>query len=299
MLVEPVGPAPEAAGAAPSLEERLERCEIVYFPRCPFPLPEGEDRKFLLDQQLGTTSKNVSFDPQADRARGFQRRGAAEADRLRQVLAGFSRNATAWLARALPHYSRAWHLDRVSFRPVEEATRQLRPNARNDLLHIDAFPSRPTGGQRILRCFANINPSEPRVWITSDSFARLLDKYGSDVGLPGTSLFGMGWRVQERVFQVFHPGRSRRTVYDAFMLRFHDFLKANEEFQEKCSKRCWAFPPGSAWLLFGDAVSHAELRGRFALEHSYFVPQQALLRPEESPAAILERACGMPVLRAA
>ena len=83
------------------------------------------------------------------------------------------------------------------------------------------------------------------------------------------------------------------------MLRFHDFLKANDEFQERCFKRYWSFPPGSTWLAMTDTASHAVLRGRYALEHSYFVAPQSLALPEESPPALLARACGRPVLRQA
>jgi hypothetical protein len=39
-----------------------------------------------------------------------------------------------------------------------------------------------------------------------------------------------------------------------------------------------------------DACSHAVLRGRFALEHSFFVSPSVLAVPEESPAALLARA---------
>jgi hypothetical protein len=45
------------------------------------------------------------------------------------------------------------------------------------------------------------------------------------------------------------------------------------------------------WLAMTDACSHAVLRGRFALEHSYFVPSSALAVPDESPAALLEQVC--------
>jgi hypothetical protein len=83
------------------------------------------------------------------------------------------------------------------------------------------------------------------------------------------------------------------------MLRFHNFLKTNEEFQDRCRKRIWNFPPGSAWMVMTDTVSHAALRGRFALEHSYFIAPQTLALPHESPAALLERACGMPVFKPA
>jgi 3-deoxy-D-manno-oct-2-ulosonic acid (Kdo) hydroxylase len=288
-----------ATPAGQSIEERLEQCEVIYFPRAPFALPEGDDRSFLLHQVLGAAAKNISYTPSSERLQGFQRRSAADTGRLRELLAGFSRSVTGWLAQACPHYAQGWRLDQVSYRPVEEATRQLRLKARNDLLHVDAFPSRPTHGQRILRCFANINPSEPRIWVTSEAFAPLLARYGREVGLPGKSPLGWGRRACELVLRIARPGWRGRTAYDVFMLRFHDFLKANEAFQEKCRKRCWAFPPGSAWLVFTDAVTHAALRGRFALEHSYFVRPEALLWPQRSPAALLERACGTPVLRAA
>jgi hypothetical protein len=285
--------------ATPALsnEERLERCEIVYYPVCPFPLPEGDDRKFLLEQQLGgRVHKNISYDPKTGTAAGFRIQSPAQAERLRKVFAEFSGSTTAWLARALPRYAKSWTLDRVSFRPEEEATRQLRLTARNDLLHVDAFPSRPTNGWRILRVFANVNPSEPRVWATSDAFPKLLERYGHLVGLPSRAGMGMGAKLRHNVVSLFRPGKPRPSVYDRFMHRFHNYLKANDHFQEHGPKRHWTFPPGSAWMVFTDAVSHAAMRGRFALEHSYFIDPQSLLLPDQSPPAVLERACGIPVL---
>ena len=68
---------------------------------------------------------------------------------------------------------------------------------------------------------------------------------------------------------------------------------------ERGPKRYWTFPPGSAWLAMTDVTSHAVMRGRYALEHSYFVSPQALALPEESPPAILARTCGMQVLERA
>ncbi|MBY0527200.1 MAG: Kdo hydroxylase family protein [Gemmataceae bacterium] len=282
-----------------TLAERLEQPEVVYYPTCPFSLPEGDDRRFLLEQQLGPTSKNVSFEPERNRMHDYQRRTSADTQRLHELLAAFSRNVSAWLAHHLPGYATAWQLDQVTFRPVEEATRQLRLKARNDLVHVDAFPSRPSQGRRILRCFVNINPTEPRIWITSDPFAVLLERHGHQVGLPEAGSRRWAWQLREQVLQVFRPGRPRRSAYDAFMLRFHDFLKADEVFQERCRKRTWKFAPGSMWLCFTDAVSHAALRGRYALEHSYFVPVHVTLRPELSPLALLEKASGQTELSAA
>jgi hypothetical protein len=274
-------------------EERLERGEVLFFPRAPFPLPAGDDLAFLLRQQLGASvHKNVSYDPATGRANGFARQGAADAERLRGLFASFSRTTTEWLARALPRYSAGWQLDRISYRPQEEATRRLRHVARNDLVHVDAFPGRPSQGRRILRVFANVNPSEPRVWVTSSPFAALLEKHGEAAGLPGRA--GADWLAQlrEGVVRLFRPGKAKRSAYDAFMLRFHDFLKHHEEFQERGPKRLWAFPPGSAWLAFTDTCSHAVLRGRYALEHSYFVSPHVLVLPDESPPALLAKMCG-------
>jgi len=281
-----------AGEGARTLEERLERGEGGYYQTAPFPLPQGEDHGFLLRQELGRLGhKNISYDPTTGKVGGFVRQDPAQAERLCELFARFSRDVTAWLAGALPRYQSAWKLDRVSYRPQEEATRRLRQTARNDLLHVDAFPNRPTQGWRILRVFANINPREPRIWVTSDPFARLLQRYGDEVGLPGRE--GAGWlrHLGGGLLRLFRTRQSLRSTYDAFMLRFHDYLKLNEEFQERGLKRLWSFPPGSAWLAMTDTCSHAVLRGRYALEHSYFVPPDVLVLPDESPAALLTYVC--------
>src|SRR5438105_6853886 len=288
------------AALGSSLEARLERGAIEYFPVCPFALPEGEERLFLLEQRLASRAhKNISYDPNTGRAAGFARTSAEQAERLRILLATFGQRATSWLARTLPRYARTWRLDRVSCRPEEEATRRLRLTARNDLLHVDAFPSRPTNGYRILRLFVNVNLTEPRIWVTSDPFAKLLERFGAAAGLPTRHRPSWSHLLGQRLLRLVALGQPERSPYDAFMLRFHDFLKANDEFQERGPKRFWSFPPGSAWLAFTDTASHAALRGRYALEHSNFIAPQTLALPHESPPALLERACGVPVLHRA
>lgn len=284
----------------PTLAERLERGEVLYFPTCPFPLPEGADRDFLLEQrQASRVHKNISYDPKQDKASGFRVINKVQAERFKNLLADFSRVATGWLGGILPRYVHSWTLDRVSYRPEEEATRRLRLTARNDLLHVDAFPSRPTNGARILRLFVNVNPSEPRVWVTSDTFAQLLSRYGDAVRMPRTESLSWKQWFNREVLGIFQPSRRHLSVYDEFMLRFHDFLKSNDEFQERCFKRYWSFPPNSVWVAMTDAVSHAVLRGRYAVEHSYFVPSECLALPMDAPAALLARGCGFPVLNKA
>ncbi len=220
---------PESAGAAAvrgatEAELRLERGELLVYPVCPFPLPQGDDHQFLLAQRLGSRlHKNISYDPASGRVAGFRHESPAQADRLRKVLAAFSRGVTGWLAAQFPRYAAGWRPDRVSFRPEEEATRALRLTARNDLLHVDSFPTRPSRGWRLLRVFANVNPTEPRVWVTSVTFPRLLARFGDEVGLPGRQ---EGWlRVLKRaVRRASWPGGAA-TDYDEFMQRLHDHLK--------------------------------------------------------------------------
>jgi hypothetical protein len=279
------------------LAEQLERGDVVFYPTCPFALPTGDDLRFLLDQRLGNAAhKNISYDPNTDKSSGYRRQNRTQAERLHALLSDFSCVVTRWMCGVLPRYAECWKMDRVSYRPEEEATRKLRQTARNDLLHVDSFPSRPTNGHRIFRVFANINPVEPRVWVTSDNFAQLLARYGKQAGLPISNVPTFGGWLRRTMMRVFRPSKQARSTYDEFMLRFHNFLKANDAFQERCFKRYWSFPPNSAWMVMTDAASHAVLRGRYALEHSYFVAPESLALPEESPPALLERASGIPVL---
>src|SRR5581483_10050386 len=207
-----------------SPEVRLEQGEILTFSACPFPLPQADDRAFLFQQQPGARlHKNISYDPASGRVSGFQRHSAEQEARLLGLLADFSSQATRWLAGYLPCYAGGCRPDRATLRPEEEATRKLRQTARNDLLHIDAFPSRPTGGDRILRLFVNLNPTDPRVWLTSHDFAELLARFGPEVGFPDAH---PGWarKFSQTVLGLL-PGRAAaRNAYDRFMLRLHHFL---------------------------------------------------------------------------
>src|SRR5262249_22063207 len=149
--------------ASVTAEERLERGEILFYSVAPFPLPVGDDQSFLLRQQVaGLGRKNITYNPHTGETSGFARIDLGQAERLGELLANFSRSVTSWLKEAFARYQGGLEPDRATFRPEEEAIRRLRLNARNDLLHVDAFPNRPARGRRILRVYANIHPSDPR-----------------------------------------------------------------------------------------------------------------------------------------
>jgi hypothetical protein len=274
-----------------ALADRLEQGEIVPFLPSPFPLPSQDQLDFLCRQQIGSIGhKNISYNPRTRRASGFVWQSAQQAETLRDILQQFAVAASTWLSETLPAYASAWKPDRVSFRPEEEATRRVRLTARNDLLHIDTFPSRPTQGYRILRLFVNVHPSEPRVWITSDSFASLLGRYGAALGLYRATVGRWAWKMGSQIARLFSADTVERTEYDDFMLRLHHFLKSNEEFQEHARRRFWHFGPGTAWLAFTDGFSHADLRGRYALEHSFFVAPETLALPHLAPSSLFAAA---------
>jgi hypothetical protein len=280
--------------------ERLEAGDILFFGRTPFPLPEA-DRAFLLNVRQASAAyhKNVSYRPGQDRVKGFDR-GAADAEALQRILRAFSRRVTDFVAGLLPPYARRWQLDFASFRPLEEEGRRISLRARNDLLHVDSFPSRPTNGSRILRVFTNINPTKSRTWITTEAFDVLAPRLAMSMGLGRVAARARSpWAGLRRL-----PARLGRTLglplvdrapYDEFMLGFHHAMKGDQAFQATCPKSRWEFPPDSTWLLFTDMVPHAALSGQFALEQTFIVPCDALVRPDKAPIRILEALCGVPL----
>lgn len=271
----------------------LEEGRILLFPRTPFEVPEA-DRAFLLTQkQVGAGyHKNVAYRPQLDRVTGFVKQDPAAAERLRQVLRDYSGQVVEWAAATFPAYARRWRLDFASFRPQEEAGRRLSLRARNDLLHVDSFPTRPSHGDRILRIFTNINPTTERVWHTGDDFERLAERFALSSGLLARARReGLGQRVRRLAREAGLPV-AVRPPYDRFMMSFHHFLKENTAYQQAAGTERHAFPAGSTWIVFTDMVSHAVLSGQYALEQTFIVARESLALPAKAPIAILERLAG-------
>jgi hypothetical protein len=275
----------------------LEEGQIPLFREMPFELPE-EDRDFLTGVRQTTAAyhKNISYRPREGRVRGLEW-GRADEPRLAAILGAYSERVTQFASEFLTPYARNWQLDFASFRSVEERGRELPLKSRNDLLHTDAFPTRPTNGNRILRIFSNLNPTEPRVWLTGEPFDVLAPRLAADAGLDECLEFARSpWRPVSRLFRrvasALHLPVPDRSPYDRFMLGFHDYLKANRAFQESATRWRREFPPNCTWIVFTDAVPHAVLSGRFALEHTYIVSQRDLVLPEKSPLRVLENLCG-------
>jgi hypothetical protein len=276
---------------------RLETGDILYFPRTPFALTDDE-RAFLLTQKQVDASyhKNISYRPAEDRLKGVDQSDGAEHERMHKVMRGYSERAIAFMASFLPQYAKDWKVDFASFRPIEENGRKVALRSRNDLIHIDSFPSRPSHGDRLLRIFTNINPDRPRTWVTSDNFEQLAWRYAGKARLPHPPTALTKFRSHAlRLLSGMGVPVVDRPPYDQFMLRFHHYLKESESFQQECPKERWEFPPNSTWIVFTDTTSHSCISGQFALEQTFIVRRGSLAFPEKAPIAILERMAGFPL----
>jgi hypothetical protein len=273
----------------------LERGNILYFPRTPFAFGE-EERELLRKTGLSSSShhKNVAYRPAEDKVTGYDPGAVSNPEALRAVMRAYSERVLAFLWKLLPRYMENARIDFASFRPQEEEGRDLPTKKRNDLLHVDAFPTRPTRGDMILRFFTNIHPTKARVWMTSDPMGVLAPRYAKDAGLEGVAMQPKGaWK--DRVAGMFGSVDAKRTAYDRFMLGFHDYLKFNGEYQQSCAKYRFEFPPDSTWMVFTDVVPHAVLSGRYALEQTVIVARESLAGRENAPIEILEGICGRPL----
>jgi len=270
---------------------QLEQGKILSFRKPPFTLTE-EERSFLVSIRPGDSRlhKNVSYRPVPDVLRGFSD-GQENARRMHRLLRDYSRRAREFVSRFLAPYAGHLRLDYASFRPLEEAGRDLPLHKKNDLLHVDAFPTRPTRGGRILRVFTNVNPTRNREWFVSDPFPLLAERYAVQAGIQRVAATRVGGQLKRLMRRLGLPVTDR-SPYDRFMLRFHDFLKENAVYQESCKKVRLEFPPLTTWLVFTDGVAHAVLSGQYAIEQTFVVPVESLVSPEHAPIRVLESTWG-------
>jgi len=264
--------------------KELEEGNILFLPFVPFAFPEA-DLQFLLAQKQtgGKNHKNIAYKPKLNTISNAVSLSEEQSKKLLEVMQRYSQSCTTFLSQLLSPYAANWQIDYASFRPFEEKGRPLRTRARNDLLHIDSFPTRPMKGNRILRFFTNINPAQDRKWITTDSFEALATRFGGKE-VPFHKRSSLMKFAKKLGLPV-----TLRSAYDAFMLNLHNFLKENDAFQQTCQKNYWDFPPNSCWVVFTDQVSHAAIAGQYALEQTILVPPSTLINPQTAPVAVLEK----------
>lgn len=277
---------------------QLEAGGILYFPRTPVAIPAA-DLEFLLGQQQTASSlhKNIAYKPDRDKLSGVDEKSAkpVEFDRMRDVMRRYSASVECFLAEFLRPYQRRWRLDYASFRPLEEKGRDLPVRRRNDLLHTDAFPTRPTRGWRILRFFHNIHPDRTRDWVVGEPFARVVNQFAPRklaIPRPDGPVARAGKQIAQATGLAGLVPQWKRGPYDEFMMQLHNAMKEDAAFQASCVREEVQFAPGSSWMVYTETVPHAVLGGQYALEQTFLVDPAAMVTRESAPIAILEKMAG-------
>jgi hypothetical protein len=269
-------------GTRAAAQDALESGQVLYFPRLPFIVGNSENT-LLTDALSNGRAKNISRDP--DGSLQGETATPQIAAQLSTMIGRFAEHARALVLGLFPGYAQTIEQARTSYRPVEIAGRHYSPRNDDKRLHVDAFPSRPQRGRRILRVFSNIHPmGGKRVWHVGEKFEDMARQHIANARKP--------LPLEPWLFETLGITRGRRSEYDYLMLGLHDGAKLDPDYQRDAPQVEFAFPAGTSWMCFTDQAMHAALAGQFALEQTFHLPVAALAHPERSPLRVLERMMG-------
>jgi hypothetical protein len=287
LSVTPVHEFPDTSwgddGPTRGVEAVVEAGEVLRFPYLPFALLESELR-FRDPRWADGKAKNISV-----RWPGGEMRGAvgtaAELAALRSMIRRYAEQSEAFALRLFPHYRGHLKRGNTSFRPVNVAGRETSWRKDDTRLHVDAFPSNPMHGTRLLRVFCNVNPNgEARKWRVGETFEDHARRYLPKIARP---LPGSAWLMEKTGIT-----KRRRTEYDHVMLQLHDRAKADADFQRNSPQAGVSFAPGTTWVVYSDQVPHAAMGGQHMLEQTFYLDCANLQQPASSPLHMLERLLG-------
>jgi hypothetical protein len=256
----------------------LENGKVLCLAGLPF-LLSGEEQRFLSPVWLSGKRKNISLE-------GDQVRGARGPDDALSCMAAMIRRyadqATDLVTRLFPGYENQFRQARASFRPAPVETSPSSWRKDDSRLHVDAFPSRPNHGERVLRVFTNVNNlGLPRVWRVGEPFEAAAQRFLPEIPrpLPGSA----------RLLHALKITKTARSEYDHIMLQLHDRMKADLNYQKNAPQKEVHLAPGTTWICFSDQVLHAAMSGQFMFEQTFHLPVAAQYHPELSPLRTLER----------
>lgn len=251
----------------------LEQGQVVYLPNLVFALTAEEKNLFTLPV-LPKGQKNISYSAKANRLTGV------DSNQFEQILSGMLKryhDFSCGLLQALcPHYEAFKHSGRTSYRPVEILGRKSSYRKDDTRLHVDAFPATPVNNLRILRVFSNINPyGEARYWKLGEPFHNVMQRFLPKIRAP--------FPFETDLLYHLKLTKKKRLPYDHYMLKVHNRMKKDMDYQQSVAATPVAFPAGSSWIVYTDLVSHAALQGRFVLEQTYYPPIEKMQLPNLSP----------------
>jgi hypothetical protein len=273
-----------APGVQQTAVRSLEGGGVLVLPHVAFEFLADEQR-FLSPQWSDGMAKNISLE-------GTVLKGARgtpdDLTALARMIARFAASAADLVTALFPRYAPYVRRARTSFRPQPAVGRAVSWRKDDSRLHVDAFPSRPNHGERILRVFCNVNRAEDRVWRVGEDFASMAKTF-----LPRVRRQSPGVPA---LFALLKVTKGVRSEYDHLMLGLHDRAKADHGYQRNSPQQVVHFAPGTTWLCFSDLVMHAAVSGQHMLEQTIHLPVSALYDRDSSPLAILERLCGRSLL---
>ena len=274
---------PFAADLQHRATRALENGKVLYFPRLGFELAAEEADVLTIAVEEGKR-KNITFDPATGTCRGGMF-ADDQRQRIETLLRRYSEVSAKFVALLMPSYAADMERARATYRPIEIKGRDYSPRKDDRRLHVDAFPSQPTGGRRILRVFSNINRlGESRVWQVGEQFEDFARRYVPKLRGPD--------RFEAWLLAVLGITKRKRSAYDQVMLQLHDMVKLDCDYQENAPHYDLEFPPGTTWICYTDQVLHAALAGRFVLEQTFHLRPDTMLEPARSPLRVLERLTG-------
>src|SRR5436190_7334220 len=186
--------------------QSLENGNILYFPDLTFALTPDE-QVFLSPEFSDPNAKNISFQADSNKLWGVQHLNDAQHQQLKKMLGRFSQSSFDLIKGILPHYAKQLTLARTSYRPIQISGRITSYRKDDKRLHVDAFPSAPNQGKRILRVFCNINPhGEDRVWRIGEPFDNVANRFIPHIDKPF-----LGSAALLRLLKI---TKSYRTPYD-------------------------------------------------------------------------------------
>jgi len=263
----------------------LEAGKVLYFPNFGQHgfAPHKEELTLFREDIRDPKTRNISLSASGDL------KGVVGDDATKALMAGmigrFRAEAEGLLANLVPRYGEHLRRGATSFRPAVVQNRVQSWRADDRRMHVDAFPSRPNYGERLLRVFTNVNlEGEPRVWRVGEPFEDVARRF-----LPKVKPYS-AW--QAKVLNALHVTKSLRSEYDHIMLQLHDAMKSDLDYQKNAPQVTFGFPPGCAWVCFSDQTSHAVMAGQYMMEHTLQLSPMHQYDKDASPLAILTRMQG-------
>ncbi|KNH08954.1 hypothetical protein BRCH_00491c [Candidatus Burkholderia brachyanthoides] len=261
----------------------VENGKVLYFPNLRFAIEGGEQA--LLDPAIvDPKRKNISLVPNGGALNGVLGDNVMQSA-VRSLIKRYQDNACSLVDALFPEYDGKLRVAPTSLRLHQVETRETSWRKDDSRLHVDAFPSRPNYGERILRVFTNINTQgAPRVWRVGEPFEDMAKRFLPEIKAQAP---GSAW-----LMNLLHITKTPRSAYDHLMLHLHDAMKADLDYQKTSPQETMPFPPCSVWVCFSDQTSHAVMSGQFMMEQTFFLPVKSMVRPDHAPLGILERLKG-------